>query len=134
MARSLLRRSHLGPGTWRRRTGAAPPKSTGRRALVRTAVVLAVLASLVSSTNPGAAASVTATTTGAAPTNLSGTWYMTDTWSTGGGVSNDTTVLHQTSPGVYTVYHATDAGSITTDVPISESSFEYWSCDNVGTY
>jgi hypothetical protein len=123
-----------GPRTGRRRTGAAWPKWTGRRALFRTAVILVVLASLVSPTGPGAAASVTTTTSGTAPSNLSGTWYMTDTWTTGGGVSTDETFANQTSPGVYTLYHASDASSITTDVPISGSSFYYWSCNGGGTY
>ena len=134
MARSLVPGPWLGPRRGRRRTGAAWPTSTGRRALFRTAVVLAVLASLVSPTGPGAAASVTTTTSDTAPGNLSGTWYMTDTWTTGGGVSTDTTVVNQTSAGVYTVYHASDASSITTDVPISGSSFYYWSCNGGGTY
>jgi hypothetical protein len=107
---------------------------TGRRALFRTAVVLAVLASLVSPTSPGAVASVTNTISDTTPVNISGNWIMADTWTLNGGVVADTTVLKQTSPGVYRAEHASDPGSITTNIPISESSFDYWSCDSVGTY
>jgi hypothetical protein len=59
---------------------------------------------------------------------------MTDKWTINSGVAADTTFLKQTSPGVYTAEHASDPGSITTNIPISRSSFDYWSCDSVGTY
>jgi hypothetical protein len=135
MARSLLPRSWSIARTKQRGLAAGfVHKSAVRRSLFRTAVVLAMLAGLVSPSSPGAAASTPSTTSQSAPDNLSGTWYMTDTWTTGGGVATDETVENQTRPGIYTVSHESDAGSITTDVPISRTSFYYWSCDNVGTY
>jgi hypothetical protein len=108
-------------------------KTSGRRSPFTTlVVVLAVLASLFPTTGPGAVASAT-TTIGETP-NVSGSWVMANKWTLNGGVAGDTTVLKETSPGVYTAEHASDPGSITTDVPISEGSFYYWSCDSVGIY